>query len=183
MKWVIEPQFHDADGFSEGLAAVGKSDPPPPETGSRWEWIKKAKFTWGFIDKTGKMVLDYRFEDAWRFSEGLASVRVNGKWGYLDRTGKMAVEPRYDYAWPFSEGMGRVLVGEKQGFVNKEGKLAVEPQYQPAWDFSKGLARVAAGDGREGYKEGYIDKSGKYVWEPTEFRKPTEEKGKEQEKK
>jgi hypothetical protein len=44
-----------------------------------------------------------------------------------------------------------------------QGKIVIPPQYDGAWDFSKGLARVVIDE-----KKGYIDKTGKYVWEPTE---------------
>jgi hypothetical protein len=166
MKWAIEPQFYDVDQFSEGLAGVGKADPPPPEKVTQWDWKRRCKWTWGFIDKSGKIVIDYRFEDVSLFSEGLAPVQVGGKWGYIDKTGKTVIEPQYDYAWSFSEGMGRVLAGEKQGYIDKSGIMTIKPQYTPGWEFSMGLARVGIQDG-EGYREGYIDKKGKYVWEPT----------------
>ena len=162
MKWAIPPQFHNVDRFSEGLAGVAKADPPPPASGQTWDWLKRAKFTWGFCDREGKMVIDFKFEDAWHFSEGLAAVRIGGKWGYIDKTGKVVIEPAYDYAWPFSEGLGRVLVGEKQGYIDRNGKMVIQPQYQPAWEFSNGLARVTI-DG----KEGYINHKGEYVWVPT----------------
>ena len=166
MTWAIAPQFHAVDQFSEGLAAVAKADTPPPESGPGWEWLKRRKLIWGFCDKSGKLVVDYQFEDAWPYAEGLASVRKGGKWGYCDKTGRIVIEPAYDHAWPFSEGRGRVLLGEKQGFIDKSGAMVIHPQFTPAWEFSRGLARVGVKDG-EGCKEGYIDPSGKYVWEPT----------------
>lgn len=170
MKWVIPPSFDDADGFFEGLAAVGKKTSAPAPQGGRPGRPQKpetgGKTTWGFIDKTGKQVIAFQFEDTWRFSEGLASVKVGGKWGYIDKTGATVIQPAYDYAWPFSEGMGRVMVGTKQGFIDKTGKLVIEPKYQPAWEFSNGLARVQIKDA-DGFREGYINKQGEYVWEPT----------------
>jgi hypothetical protein len=159
MKWVIEPRFDAADGFSEGMAAVGKN--AAAEGRKRPKWGEPDR-VWGFIDRNGNMVVEQKFNDCWRFTEGLAAVKVGDKWGYIDTSGRTVVQPAYDYAWPFSEGMARVLAGEKQGFIDKTGALVVKPQYRPAWDFSKGLARVTV-EGREGY----IDKKGEYVWEPT----------------
>jgi hypothetical protein len=160
MKWVVEPKYAVVDGFSEGLAAVGNAK-------SSGEKKKRGRgepsCNWGFIDKTGKTVIEHGFDDTWRFTEGLAAVRVGGEWGYVDKAGKAVIEPAHDHAWPFSEGMARIMAGEKQGFIDKKGAVVVKPQYQPAWDFSKGLARVITEDG----SEGYIDRSGAYVWEPT----------------
>jgi hypothetical protein len=169
MKWVIEPQYAAAGPFSEGLAAVAVSDPPPPEDKKKLrEWQRAHKLKWGFIDKAGEVVIEPAHEDVWHFSEGVAPVKggAGGKWGYMDRSGTTVIAHDYDYAWPMSEGMGRVLVGEKQGYVNKEGKLVIQPRFEPAWEFSRGLARVGIGR-REEYREGYIDKKGNFVWGPS----------------
>ncbi len=167
MKWVIEPAFHMAEEFSNGMAAVAMADKPPLRWGGRElnDWLKSGKLKWGYIDSSGKLVVAHKFMAAGNYSEGLAPVRpeTGGKWGYADKTGAIVIAAQYDYAWPFSEGRGRVLVGEKFGYVDKAGKFVVEPKFDAAWEFSKGLARVGIGD-----KEGYIDHDGKYVWEPTE---------------
>ena len=39
----------------------------------------------GYIDKTGKLVIPAQFDDADNFSEGLAGVYTHGKWGYISR--------------------------------------------------------------------------------------------------
>ncbi len=171
MKTVIKPVFEEAGIFREGLApvAVLAEGQKPPEKRD-WKWMRSRKLTWGFADKTGKTVIEPVFEDAWPFSDGLASVRVGGpstgpgqgKWGYLDKTGKTVIEPQYDYAWPFSEGLARILKDGKQGYVDTKGTVVIEPKFDIAWEFSKGLARVEI-DG----KEGYINHKGEYVWEPT----------------
>jgi hypothetical protein len=43
---------------------------------------------WGYIDKTGAMVIAPAFDDAAAFSDGLAQVRGNTTIGYIDKTGK-----------------------------------------------------------------------------------------------
>ncbi|MCB0154437.1 MAG: WG repeat-containing protein, partial [Anaerolineae bacterium] len=37
----------------------------------------------GFIDPTGQVVICPQFDRAGPFSEGLASVEVDGKWGFI----------------------------------------------------------------------------------------------------
>lgn len=153
MQFVISPQFAAARRFSDGLAAVAEGTVV----------VKSSNLKWGYVDKSGKKVIECNFEDAGLFSEGLAPVRTGGKWGYIDKSGKLVIEAKYDYAWRFSEGRGRVLVGEKHGYVDRNGKVVIEPKFDVGWEFSKGLARVGIGD-----KEGYINHDGKYIWEPTE---------------
>jgi len=64
--------------------------------------------TWGYIDKTGKTVIEPQFDDARNFQEELARVKINKKWGYIDKTGKMVIEPQFDRAFGFSEGLANV---------------------------------------------------------------------------
>ncbi|EPZ6837230.1 WG repeat-containing protein, partial [Campylobacter coli] len=51
---------------------------------------------WGFIDKSGKIVIESKFDDAWYFREGLAAVELNGKYGFIDKSGKIIAKPEFD---------------------------------------------------------------------------------------
>ena len=84
---------------------------------------------WGFIDKTGKYVVEPQFDKIKDFSEGLASVEVGGKWGFINKTGKYIVGSRFDNAGEFSEGLANVKIKGKWGFIDKTGKYAVEPRF------------------------------------------------------
>lgn len=53
---IIAPQYEDAGGFSDGLAAVKKNG------------------KWGFIDESGKAVIPFEYDDVMSFSEGKAVV-------------------------------------------------------------------------------------------------------------
>ena len=47
---------------------------------------------WGFIDRTGKIVIEPKFDTydyVYQWSEGLLAVRVGGRWGFIDKTGGM----------------------------------------------------------------------------------------------
>jgi len=48
---------------------------------------------WGYIDKTGKIVIEPQFDYAYKFSEQLARVRIGdektGKYGYIDTIGRV----------------------------------------------------------------------------------------------
>lgn len=164
-KVVIKPQFDVAQQFSEGLAAVGT------KVGDNYQF--------GFIDKTGAMIIKPQFELTNSFSEGLVAVRVSKKWGFADKNGNVVIKPEFDKVEEFSEGFAAVAVKGKWGFVDQTGKFVIEPQFNEVHSFSGGLAFVKIGShdataiidfvgtlDTEG-KWGYIDKTGKYIWEPT----------------
>ena len=122
---------------------------------------------WGFIDKTGHMVIEPQFDDVMRdqyggclpyshgifknFSEGLCAVRISKKWGYINKKGMLVVSTKYDNAGTFSEGLACVGLGTKYGYIDKTGKEVIPIQFDfpaqaasarsdnPDWDFSQGL--------------------------------------------
>ena len=53
---------------------------------------------YGFIDKKGKVIIPFQFDDAESFSDGLAKVRQNDKYGFVDKEGKVVVPFLFDAA-------------------------------------------------------------------------------------
>ena len=51
---------------------------------------------YGFVDKTGTMVIPTQYEKVGVFSDGLAPVQLNGRYGYIDRTGAMVIPLQYN---------------------------------------------------------------------------------------
>jgi hypothetical protein len=122
---------------------------------------------WGFIDRSGKVVIPARYSRVTEFSEGLAAVKVGGthaaggKWGFADRSGAEVIAPQFDWAYPFREGFGPVKVGEKWGFLDRAGKLVVPARFEGVERFAEGLAAV-----QENGAWGFIDPSGRHVIPP-----------------
>ena len=155
---VIEPQFaNNGPRFKEGLAAVS---------------YPLGKF--GYINTEGIIVIPMQFERAQPFSDGLAAVRVDSKWAYIDKTGKFVIEPQFRGAGPFSEGLApagnvdfqSVSRSEEAepttGFIDKQGKTVFSIPFDVALPFVNGISQV-----RVGIQMGYIDKTGKYIWQPS----------------
>ena len=93
----------------------------------------------------------------------LFNISVNNKTCYIDKTGKVVVKPQFDMGNEFSEGLAAVsILGGGVGFIDNKGKVVIKPQLQFAETFSEGLAKVDISN-----RHGYIDKTGKYVWEPS----------------
>lgn len=117
---------------------------------------------WGYMDKSGEIVIDCQFEDAGIFNDdGLARVAVNGKYGYIDKTGAYVINPQYDDGRPFSDGFACVKQGDKFGYVNTLGEVVISFQYDNAYSFNNGYAVVVVGS-----TWGIINEAGKYVVNP-----------------
>jgi hypothetical protein len=82
---------------------------------------------YGYINKTGKWVIQPQFDEAMEFRQGLAAVRMGadergfgGYWGFIDRQERWIIRPTDDDAYSFSEGFARICLGEKgRGFIHK----------------------------------------------------------------
>lgn len=146
-----DTKFRFSEPFSEGLAAVQGE-------------LSDDKI--GFIDRTGRMVIEPLFDrfsgkPVGSFHDGIAMVRLNGGVGFINRTGEFIILPRFDDASPFTEGLAMVILYRKAGFIDSSGKFIIVPRYEMASGFSDGLASVMS-DGRWGF----VDKTGRFVIEP-----------------
>lgn len=151
----------------------------PPQTGTRSATVgeQPAVFfnpmdgayinsKWGFVDKSGKVVIEPKYPWVDDFSEGLAAVKIGGthfiggKYGYVDRTGRETIPPRFDWATAFHEGLAAVKVDEKWGCIDQTGEFRIQPRYDSLSGFREGLAIFA-----DGGRRGYMDHWGKVVVE------------------
>lgn len=132
-KLVIEPQFEDAQDFSEGLAPVKvRSDEtiwcPRDESGTRKGFTMK----WGYIDKTGNLIISPQFESASPFSEGVAAIQQCDEAFFIDARGQKIISGDFKYASSFSGGLSRVDVMTKNGllwgYIDKKGKMVWGPE-------------------------------------------------------
>ena len=142
-KFVLEPQYENAQPFSNFLAAVKKDG------------------KWGYINGEGKFVIEPRFEDAYLFSDQTAAVKENGKWGFINRSGKFLIEPKYENAAVFRQGLAAVQWDGKWGFVNKSGEMAIPPKFPQVYFFQEDRCGAMA-DG----KWGFIDRNGTFTVPP-----------------
>ncbi|MHC4117359.1 MAG: WG repeat-containing protein [Planctomycetota bacterium] len=174
-KVMISPDFEPGSTlypFSEGLAAVAVADSPTAVHLAK-RYPGGGKF--GYIDRTGKLVIKPRFDWAYAFSDGMARVRIGvpreGKFGFIDKTGTLAIQPRFVDARDFSEGFAIVNIGGKRkdgsveggkwGFVDTSGKVIIVPDADNIGDFCDGLARISVGE-----ECGFVDKTGRIAIEP-----------------
>ena len=68
---------------------------------------------YGYVDKTGKTVIEPKYDYAYSFYNGLAAVVVKDsdgvlKYGFIDKSGKYVVEPKYERAGNFTDSLAPV---------------------------------------------------------------------------
>lgn len=190
----IPPRYNGAGQFSEGVAYVWfwKGDKRQdgivdtngnftalPATNeydfifhdglARFQTPSGQQRKYGYMDKSGRVVVEPQFSYAGHFSEGLAWVGVlqGREWlyGFIDKTGKLVIEPQFVYQpGDFVEGMAKVTGKFKSGFIDRTGSYRIALDVEHADDsFSEGLlAAVLQGEPARGV---YLDREGKAVME------------------
>ena len=145
--WFIGPQYVWADKFVDGIALVRNGTQP--------------NVRYSIIDRNNNLLYSFQTPHANTPSEGLIRFELNGKWGFWDRTGKWVIPPTYDAAFDFSEGLAPVRVGNGWGYIDLANNVEINVEYSVAEEFHGGLARVTWPGG----KWGYIDQTGRIIWQ------------------
>lgn len=146
---IIKTKFFNelGDFSSNGLAAVE---------------ISKGKY--GYIDETGKVVIDPKFDRAEKFSAvGLAFAKLGKEHGYINDKGEFVLKPSFAYKdlGDFSDNGLAAFEGNhgKWGFFDKKGKIAIQPKYDRVEQFSQeGFSIVVMNK-----KRGVIDSKGNVI--------------------
>lgn len=165
-KWVIKPQFKMALAFSDGVASV-----LTPQNIVQ------------YIDKNEKVLCTYPipYLSITDYSCGLIAFPSKENSlikGYMDKKGKVVIEPKAGLGGQFFEDMAVISQnnydqlaalfqrGGNYGYINTKGEVVIPPVFFSAENFHNGLARVYPDPQREN-DFGYIDKHGKWIWQPT----------------
>ena len=197
-KIVLRPAVFNPKSFSDGLAAFLEEDKKTfgfidhqgrvviPAKHRRTGHATTPYFQCGrariylgwcseYIDKSGKVVIPPLYVEASDFSEGLAAVREerrgrsdSPKIGFIDTDGKYAIQPRFDAAGIFCDGLAGVSINGREGYIDHSGRFVIDlPGGRGGNNFCGGFAWV---EGPRPDWFGYIDKRGKYIWGPREYR-------------
>ncbi|TYQ30105.1 WG repeat-containing protein [Pseudanabaena sp. UWO310] len=131
--------------FSDGLAAV-------PD----YFFGKKS---YGYINTNGQMVIKPQFDEAYSFSEGIATVRIDEQLYIIDKSGRIIAKSPSSEPVYFSEGIAVARSNGKFGYIDRAGKMVINPIFDFAGNFYGGIAQVKIGS-----KLGYINTKGDYIW-------------------
>ncbi len=134
------------------------------------------RFSFGFMDTLGNIVLEHQFEGARQFNHGLAPVKKNGLWGYINRKGEVVIPFRFKDAEPFSDDPilapaedNTEMSGKGWGFINQKGEWIVKPSFYNATVFRNGVAEVATTKFKfkqvsKRYDKYYLTKDYKFIY-------------------
>ena len=137
---------------------------------------------WGYINRSGEVVIKPKFDWTESFADSLALVRYPPRknpskpdelmegMGFIDQTGKVVIEldnPLHINGESFSEGLTKYWTwdagkGNLYGYIDTSGKIQIKARFTDAWSFVNGLAAVCI----EWQKCGFINKAGDFVIEP-----------------
>ena len=126
--------------------------------------IRKVKRNgkYGYVDKTGQVLISHRFDQATDFFENKAWVKVNGKECFIDTAGNFVSVAGYDAVYAFDHrGYALVEFKSKFGYIDTLAEILIEPSYDLLTEFSEQRAAF-----QQEEKWGYIDRSGQVVIEP-----------------
>lgn len=175
-KLAVEGPFDEISDFSEGLAAV--------KSGDRWSFIDKQgtvvirlstgyianSFREGlaliykqndncaYIDPAGKEIITVKCQRASSFSNGFATLFIDGNKGYvcIDKTGKEIPRPEP------AQSPGEPIMERRDGYygyVDGNGKVVIPFQYSKAQPFEHGVAYVETTKSRGGYTQTSINRN------------------------
>lgn len=180
---LVEPIYQEATQFNEGLAWVVKEDGCPTAIDTKGKVQIEAKdahyvrcfseglaafntevepnrYLWGFMNTSGKVVIEPQFRRVGNFSDGLAAVETDFGWNYIDTKGNVVLQniPNDN---PDAHN-DRILVEDMEmelvGLIDKKGKRVVSCEY---------AIIIPDGDlfyfNDDDFNHGWMDKNGKVV--------------------
>lgn len=141
-----------------------------------WYVAQNQDGRYGYIDKSGNVMIDFEFEDAEKFSCGLAPVLIDGLWGFINEDGEVVIEPAYLTAsvatinadpyvgsCTFWDGVGKVQDGDQWILIDTQGNVVVDdPGFSGFYSCGNGL--IAYQDAESGLW-GYMTTDGKIAIE------------------
>jgi hypothetical protein len=126
---LIYPMYEEVRDFSNGLAAV------------------KFNNLWGFVDKTGKVIIEILYEEVKDFHEGLAGVKQNGLWQVINKSNTPISNQKYQNVGSYNSGLINVsALTSGWVFISQKGEIKSKgASYLAASQFSSGYAFVQEG--------------------------------------
>ncbi len=124
-------------------------------------FLVKVEGKYGYIDRTGKLVVEPVYKYAFDFCGGRAAValKYGSKYGYIGESGKTLIEPAFEDALEFSEGHAWVNTGDMDQdewtLIDESGRRVPKRTFPnpgtPVFEGRSIIPNPKSGDARLGY--------------------------------
>jgi len=153
--------------FHNGLALVrlqnvrNKAYDPGPIDVITHRNLYPGEWFYGFINKSGKWIIEPKFDEAFYFNDGITTVEQNGRLYLLDTVGNIVAAFDSTNINVFWKGFAIVNFDSISYFIDKQGKRISQVNFSNLQPFADGMAAVEIVD-----KWGFINTKGEIVIEP-----------------
>lgn len=123
---------------------------------------------YGYIDKTGKTIIEPKYESASSFDGGRAVVKVGeNEYALIDKTGSTVINLQYKNVFDLSEGILTYYdSNDMKGYLKTDGQKITNADFTYTEAFKDGFAIVGVSSGDNNTKYGVIGKDGRYIISP-----------------
>lgn len=92
--------------------------------------IRNENGKYGYLDKNGNIIIDFIYDGADDFSEGLArvykTIHDEDIYGFIDEFGNEIIPIKFEYALPFKEGLAIIRMNRKFGYIDGSNKIVID---------------------------------------------------------
>jgi hypothetical protein len=113
---------------------------------------------YGFMNTDGQQVIETKYDFVGSFSEGLATVVLDGKYGFLNKYGQLKIKCEYTSATDFRIGRTIVEKNGKFGMIDRNNRVLLPFEFSDIGELANNLLYVSTSG-----KYGYADLNGKII--------------------
>lgn len=123
---------------------------------------------WGYADRSGKIVINPKYDAAELFVNNLAAVKSNGYWGVITPGGRSFLPVEYDEIFFLNDTLLLIQQYGRRGLISATGRKILDIKYGNIYldQDVKGMLRVTDVRGFVGF----ADINGHFLLEPSQFR-------------
>lgn len=97
---------------------------------------------WGYTNRDARLIINYQFDYAYAFQNGIAFVEKQGKMGAINMKGEVVIPIRYDDLNRVGNDLFIFKLGGNMGLLNKKGEQVVPNKYNRVVPISDNLFRL-----------------------------------------
>jgi hypothetical protein len=97
---------------------------------------------WGYTNKDARLIINYQFDYAYSFHDGIAFVEKQGKIGAINMEGEVTIPICYDDLDRFNGDLVIYKIGANMGVLNQSGEQVVQGDYNRVVPITDNLLRL-----------------------------------------